>query len=58
MIRFALTDWANERERAAAERERQRRAEERAQLEVAIKGEKSKVHALGRSSGEVDSARH
>jgi hypothetical protein len=46
LIRFALIDRAKERERAAEERERQRRAEEWAKLEAAVKAEKSKVRAL------------
>jgi hypothetical protein len=46
LIRFALIDRAKERERAAEERERQRRAEEWAKLEAAVKAERSKVRAL------------
>jgi hypothetical protein len=46
LIRFALTDRAKERERAAEERERKRRTEEWAQLEATVKAEKSKVRAL------------
>jgi hypothetical protein len=46
LIRFALIDRAKERERATEERERQRRVEEWAKLEAAVKAEKSKVRAL------------
>jgi hypothetical protein len=45
-IRLALANRAEAEKRAADERERQRRAEERAQLEASIKAEQSKVNAL------------
>ena len=49
-IRLALADRAEEQKRAAAERERQRIAQEQAQLEGVIKAEKSKVRALGQAA--------
>ena len=45
-MRLALADRAEERKRAAEEREKQRIAEERANLEKSIKAEQSKVNAL------------
>ena len=45
-MRLALTDRADERKKAAEEREKQRIAEERANLEKSIKTEQSKVNAL------------
>ncbi len=45
-MRLALTDRAEERKKAAEEREKQRIAEERANLEKSIKTEQSKVNAL------------
>ena len=45
-MRLALGDRAEERKKAAEEREKQRIAEERANLEKSIKTEQSKVNAL------------
>lgn len=45
-MHLALTDRAEERKRAAEEREKQRIADERANLEKSIKAEQSKVNAL------------
>jgi hypothetical protein len=45
-MRLALTDRAEERKKAAEEREKQRIVEERANLEKSIKTEQSKVNAL------------
>jgi len=45
-MRLALADRADERRRIAEEREKQRIAEERANLEKSIKAEQSKVNAL------------
>jgi hypothetical protein len=49
-IRLALADRAEKEKRAAAERERQRIAQEHAQLEGLIKTEKSRVRALGQAA--------
>jgi hypothetical protein len=49
-IRLALADSAEKVKRAAEERERQRVAQEQAQLEGLIKAEKSKVRALGQAA--------
>jgi hypothetical protein len=46
LMRMALKDRANTRKRAAEEEERRRRAEEWAQLEAAVKAERSRVRAL------------
>jgi len=51
-IRFALADRAEKERREAAERERQRIAQEQAQLEELIKAEKSKVRALGQAAAQ------
>ncbi len=45
-MRLALADRAEQRRRAAEERERQRIAEERTNLEKSIKAEQSRVNAL------------
>jgi hypothetical protein len=50
-IRLALTDRAEREKHAAAERERQRIAQERADLEGQIKAESSKVRALRYAAG-------
>jgi hypothetical protein len=49
-IRLALADRAEKEKQAAAERERQRLAQEQALLEGLIKAEKSKVRALGQAA--------
>jgi hypothetical protein len=51
-IRIALAEKAEDEKRAALERERQQRAEERARLVQAIKAEQSRVHALRRAAGD------
>jgi hypothetical protein len=50
LFRLALADRAENEKRAATERERQRLAQEHAQLEALIKAEKSRVRALGQAA--------
>jgi hypothetical protein len=49
-VRIALAERAEKERRATEEQERQRRVEERAQLEQLIKTEQSRVHALRRAA--------